>query len=65
MASNAAIAWAQYERRKAAWVQAHPMASSEEYEQAARHEFRGEQLRRDSSTERKADLSTAFPCVPN
>lgn len=32
--------WERYEQRKAAWVQAHPQATSEEYEQAARREFR-------------------------
>ncbi len=36
------MSWERYEQRKAAWVQAHPNATSEEYEQAARREFRGE-----------------------
>ena len=32
--------WHAYERRKAAWIAAHPRATPEEYEQAARGEFR-------------------------
>ena len=32
--------WHAYERRKAAWIAAHPRATPEEYEQAARREFR-------------------------
>lgn len=36
------MTWERYEQRKAAWVQAHPDATSEEYEQAGRNEFRGE-----------------------
>ncbi|MDA8254399.1 MAG: hypothetical protein M0Z99_01960 [Betaproteobacteria bacterium] len=32
--------WRAYERRKAAWIAAHPHATPEQYEQAARREFR-------------------------
>ena len=38
--------WPHYEQRKAAWVQTHPGATSEEYEQAARNEFRGDKSRK-------------------
>lgn len=37
--------WHAYERRKAAWIAAHPRATPEEYEAAARTEFRGERSR--------------------
>ena len=50
--------WHAYERRKAAWVQAHPNATPDEYEQAARTEFRGDKLHRASSTERMTGLPT-------
>ncbi len=52
------MSWERYEQRKAAWVQAHPDATSEEYEAAARREFRGDKSRRASSTERKAGSPT-------
>lgn len=40
--------WHAYEQRKAAWTAAHPGAAPEEYEQAARREFRGDQSRKPS-----------------
>lgn len=38
--------WHAYERRKAAWVGAHPRATPEEYEQAARRGFRAPRRRK-------------------
>lgn len=55
------LRWERYEQRKAAWIAANPGATSEQYEQAAIREFRGDQSRRDSSTERKA----GFPARPS
>ena len=48
--------WPHYEQRKAAWVQAHPDATSEEYEQAARREFRGDKSRKARVAPEKRDL---------
>lgn len=40
--------WPAYEQRKAAWMAANPGASCEQYEQAARRDFRGDKLRKAS-----------------
>ena len=58
--------WPHYEQRKAAWVQTHPGATSEEYEQAARSEFRGDKSRKARARNpKRSDATASCPCVPH